>query len=124
MRSIFYETYINSEAWRLRREAVFRRAQYQCQRCGEEFWGGHSLQVHHLTYDRLGHELDEDLLVVCIPCHEKEDQEHAWRTQQNQWAARLDGWASKRYGDNWDDYRDYDQVEEEFESWLDRQDEW
>ena len=32
----------------------------------------HRLQVHHLTYERLGNERDEDLKVLCWACHERE----------------------------------------------------
>lgn len=28
------------------------------------------LEVHHKTYERLGHELDRDVVAVCESCHE------------------------------------------------------
>lgn len=33
--------------------------------------------MHHLTYERLGAERDEDLLVVCRRCHKKEDKKRS-----------------------------------------------
>ena len=42
-----------------------RRAKNRCEICGER----DGLQVHHLNYDRLGHELPGDLKVVCQGCH-------------------------------------------------------
>lgn len=39
----------------------------RCQICGTSHG---CLQVHHLTYDRCpGHELDDDLVLLCANCH-------------------------------------------------------
>jgi 5-methylcytosine-specific restriction endonuclease McrA len=56
---------MGSAAWRRRRWAVIRRAGRRCQRCG----ACGSLDVHHLTYARLGRERPGDLVAVCAPCH-------------------------------------------------------
>ena len=40
----------------------------KCQLCGDE---GTSLQVHHNSYDNLGNEANEDLIVLCPDCHGK-----------------------------------------------------
>lgn len=29
-----------------------------------------TLEIHHKTYERLGHELDEDLVALCWTCHD------------------------------------------------------
>ena len=29
----------------------------------------HELNVHHLNYERLGHERVEDVIVLCVRCH-------------------------------------------------------
>lgn len=42
-----------------------KAAEFRCVRCGVK----RQLEVHHLTYDRLGAELDTDLEVVCSGCH-------------------------------------------------------
>jgi len=60
-----YIRYINSEAWRKRRARALKLAGHRCQVCGRNW----SLQVHHNTYERLGHEADSDLLVTCASCH-------------------------------------------------------
>jgi len=64
--SPFYLAYIRSAAWRARRERALRLAGYRCQVCGE----GGRLEVHHRTYERLGHEADADLTVLCRWCHQ------------------------------------------------------
>ena len=63
--SPFYRIYIHSPAWKARRERAIRRAGNRCQVCGER----KRLQVHHVSYANLGHELDEDLTVMCFGCH-------------------------------------------------------
>lgn len=63
-----YDDYLQSPYWRLhvRRQALERSYGY-CQQCLGEF----NLEVHHLTYDRLGCELPEDLAVLCASCHSR-----------------------------------------------------
>jgi len=34
--------------------------------------GGKGLEVHHLSYRRLGNELLSDLIVLCVGCHKKQ----------------------------------------------------
>lgn len=54
----------------LRRE-LLRRAAGRCEICGKALvW--HSTHVHHLTYERLGCERPDDLLVLCLRCHERQ----------------------------------------------------
>jgi|SRR6266576_2130047 len=47
------------------RRAVYARSQFICECCGEH----EAVHVHHLTYERAGRELPEDLQHVCIVCH-------------------------------------------------------
>jgi len=60
-----YRDYIGSPAWRDRAEQARERAGYRCQLCNRKG----ELHVHHRTYERLGRELDEDLIVLCAACH-------------------------------------------------------
>ena len=60
-----YRRYLRSDAWAGRRERALRRAGGRCGRCG----AGVPTEVHHLTYERLGDERDDDLLALCAPCH-------------------------------------------------------
>lgn len=47
------------------RNRALMLAGYRCERCDSK----RDLQVHHRTYERLGHEWDEDLEVLCDACH-------------------------------------------------------
>ena len=73
-----YDAYMQSDAWRSTRRAALMRAQNQCQECGET----HGLEVHHLTYKRLGHELPNDLRVLCEDCHDVADRTRAAKTRR------------------------------------------
>lgn len=59
-----YSKYVNTDCWRLRRDNFIRRFTL-CELCGHS----PSSQVHHLTYERLGKELDSDLVASCEGCH-------------------------------------------------------
>lgn len=58
---------LDSNAWRCRRKRALRIGHNCCAMCGATT----SLQVHHLTYKHLGHELDNELIVLCASCHRK-----------------------------------------------------
>ena len=62
---IDYRKYINSATWDRRRKRAIEDANNRCQLCGT----ADRVQVHHLSYDNLGNERQEDLLVVCRECH-------------------------------------------------------
>ena len=63
-----YEAYLKSPAWQEKRMVALERAGRRCQICGAK---GVPLEVHHNSYERLGDELPEHLLVACDPCHER-----------------------------------------------------
>ena len=46
-----YERYIHGSAWHSKAESRLEADGYTCQVCGKE-----ASDVHHLTYDRFGHE--------------------------------------------------------------------
>lgn len=73
-----YSAYLLSDKWKAVRAWAMQRANSQCQghippfhpllggfRCTNK----RKLQVHHLTYKRLGAELPEDVVVLCERCH-------------------------------------------------------
>jgi hypothetical protein len=64
-RSAFYHAYLASPEWAARSKRTLTLAGGTCQRCGR----ARAREAHHLTYERLGHEADADLLAVCVPCH-------------------------------------------------------
>ncbi|TYB74373.1 HNH endonuclease [Bizionia myxarmorum] len=67
----WYYGYLESNMWRKKREYVFKRNNYKCERCGAQ-----AEFVHHLTYERVGYEKPEDLMSVCKSCHGKEHGEN------------------------------------------------
>lgn len=60
-----YQEYLRSSKWRGKRKEALGRAGYRCQLCNSPT----RLQVHHRTYDRLGNERPDDLIVLCQKCH-------------------------------------------------------
>lgn len=116
-----YDDVMNSFRWKALRVRLIRERGCKCERCGKK---RDALQLHHLTYERLGCELDTDLKVVCVACHEIEDSERERSVANNRFDAYydrcLDSWASKKYGEHWEDRHDVDLIEERFERWAER----
>lgn len=63
-----YERYLNSPEWEARRQAALRRDGHRCTGCSAT----ERLHVHHLTYERVGHERLTDLMTLCHVCHARE----------------------------------------------------
>lgn len=63
----YREEYLHSKHWRKTRNRALARSNFMCSNCRAT----HGLQVHHLTYTHLGHELDSDLKVLCSKCHKQ-----------------------------------------------------
>jgi 5-methylcytosine-specific restriction endonuclease McrA len=63
---INYADYIKSPGWASKRRGKLFDANYKCEKCGSET---QTLEVHHLTYERLGDERMSDLIVLCSYCH-------------------------------------------------------
>lgn len=59
-----YHQYINSPAW-INRAKALKEKIGKCQLCSDTTL----LQVHHNSYEHLGNEPDEDLIVLCAICH-------------------------------------------------------
>lgn len=59
-----YSEYLHSEGWIKTRDRV-RQERKVCEVCGSD----EELQVHHLTYENIGNEKDEDLILLCKDCH-------------------------------------------------------
>lgn len=62
-----YRRYLRSDHWRTTRLNAVRRAGFRCERCGV----GGALEVHHLTYARVGKERPSDLQALCPTCHRR-----------------------------------------------------
>lgn len=65
-RETAYDDYLLSPHWVAFRKRVLQ-GRSSCERCGCT----KSLQVHHLTYDRLGDERLEDVAVLCLDHHQE-----------------------------------------------------
>lgn len=63
-----HQKYYRSSWWMRRRRAAIQDAGFKCHKCDINTY---ELQVHHLTYERIGEELPEDLQVLCSICHSK-----------------------------------------------------
>lgn len=59
-----YSVYLKTTHWQDLRWKVFQADKKKCVRCGKP-----GSTVHHRTYSRLGRELLEDVVTVCVPCH-------------------------------------------------------
>lgn len=60
-----YAVYLTTVHWEKLRERKLIQADHTCEKCPRH----HGLEVHHLTYVRLGEELLDDLQVLCAICH-------------------------------------------------------
>ncbi len=73
-----YDKYLETPHWQAFRKHALETQKQRlgrncCERCPEEKRQGDvELHVHHLTYERLGEELIEDVEIICRACHEKE----------------------------------------------------
>lgn len=63
----WYAQYLETSEWKHRRQLVLKRASGICEGCGEAM----AAVVHHLTYDRVGHEMLYDLVALCRNCHDR-----------------------------------------------------
>ena len=118
-----YEKHLKSAQWKNIRRDLFRLRGEKCETCGKR---SPNLEIHHLTYDRLGKELASDLKIVCKQCHEEEDRKLeravAAKREARRYSSAFDTWFYKKTGMesfyatecDWDD----------FERWMDRQNEY
>lgn len=83
-----YLAYIASAAWKRRRDDRIAKAGNACEHCGYTVWS-RKLEVHHKTYERLGHERDEDLEVLCEDCHVRADEERAQKAIEDHKNSKL-----------------------------------
>lgn len=65
-----YKKYISSLEWRIFSNKIKNERGNKCEECGSHREDV-ILHAHHLTYERFGNELPEDIQVLCVPCHEK-----------------------------------------------------
>jgi hypothetical protein len=62
-----YGKYLHSRAWVVKRRERLALDDYRCRTCGVSTG---PLEVHHVTYERLGDEnVETDLITLCRGCH-------------------------------------------------------
>ena len=72
MQSDFYKNYMRSDAWAQKKQQRMQIDDYSCVMCGRSKDHCRTLQVHHISYRRLGNEdVLEDLCTLCGSCHRK-----------------------------------------------------
>lgn len=62
-----YNAYLQTTAWRLKRQAVLTRANNWCEGCAQR----PAAHVHHTTYDHVFDEFLFELVALCEPCHRR-----------------------------------------------------
>lgn len=63
-----YKAYLLSDEWRNLKIDLIQQRGYKCERCNKKT---KLIQVHHLTYERIYNENQEDLILLCGICHQK-----------------------------------------------------
>ena len=64
---IAYKIYLRTPHWHRMRDARLELDEFACVDCGKCY----DLQVHHITYERMGEEDLADLVTVCDDCHKR-----------------------------------------------------
>lgn len=116
-----YKAVLSSARWRKLRKERMQATGWRCEQCKQPEIES-KLSLHHLTYERLGREGMEDIILLCARCHERADGERAMasaqRSKARRYHARLDGWARKVYGENWEAHISHEEAESSFDAWL------
>ena len=66
-----YVEYLRSAEWREKRKEFLEFVGYECEECGSK----EKLQIHHLHYNTVGDESQDDVEVLCKICHEDKEME-------------------------------------------------
>jgi 5-methylcytosine-specific restriction endonuclease McrA len=65
---IRYEKYLKSENWQQKRAEIIVKSGFFCQKC-DKFIGNRG-KIHHISYDNLFNEVEDDLSYLCDECHD------------------------------------------------------
>lgn len=66
-----YDDYLLTKHWRNKRKLIIAERHGVCQKCKKKIEEKGKIHIHHLTYERIGDELAEDLMLLCEDCHHK-----------------------------------------------------
>jgi len=72
-KGINYSEYLVTDHWKLLRMKVFADRKGVCECCGIHMVRG--FQVHHKSYENVGHENLNELMLCCSSCHKKQHPE-------------------------------------------------
>lgn len=115
---VSWSKYIKSPEWKRRADAKRRGAGHRCEYCN---LAAKVLEVHHLTYERLGYEEDDDLVVLCKACHAVADTMRRREIRRvrdlRAYERGVETYASKKYGDDWYSIDPYE-IYEEYDEWI------
>ncbi len=101
-RRVKYRAYLQSAKWRAKREEYFRSHPRACSRCGTTKG---RIDLHHITYERVGNERLEDLEATCRDCHrvihremrdEKDHKKRGRKLRRSMFADRLEAAVRER----------------------------
>lgn len=68
-------SYYRSSEWASKRNERLKMDGYKCARCGFT----RALEVHHITYERFGHEdISKDLVTLCKKCHKEVEEQKSF----------------------------------------------
>lgn len=62
-----YLDYLSSDKWKEKRVKIAEKRNYTCELCMKIC--DKSFHIHHLTYEHLGYESDDELMFLCEECH-------------------------------------------------------
>jgi hypothetical protein len=76
-----YQAYLRTDHWRRFRYEYSRIYKQECYLCGAQS----GLELHHVTYERLGKELYTDVAYLCSDCHTLVHHTSAEGNRARQW---------------------------------------
>lgn len=112
-----YEKHLKSSRWKNIRRDLFRLRGHKCEVCNMT---SPNLEIHHITYKRLGCELPSDLKILCKKCHIQEDKKReiltTAKSESRRYSSAFDTWFFKKTG--MDSYYANEADWDDFERWL------
>lgn len=118
-----YQTAIRSSHWRKLKAVKLKLTRERCEGCGCRPM---QPELHHRHYKTLGKEQPGDVLLVCLDCHRKLDQEREAQGKRNFSSAVADShqraietFVRKKHGLEPHEFDPFD-FEEEFEEWREK----
>ena len=66
-----YDDYLLTKHWRAKRKVIIAERLGICEKCKKKIEEKGKIHIHHLTYENIGDEKNEDLMLLCENCHNK-----------------------------------------------------